>query len=312
MRNLDKIERRSRRLYKNSRSESGNILVITCIAFALVAVSLMMAYSFAGLFFVNNRLQASADEIALAGAKKLNDRDRIGQMNNMVARCRQLVFSSRRDYENTKSVFPDLEDFAEPLLTEAQDSSYELDRERQRIATLAQAEAKTAMQQKFNEIRPTFAMTLPWLKVGVPQITENNCGKIKDVESNVEELKAFKDLINNDESKAYVHIPNTPAPNPLSKGLTLYKADVQDGLKLPGPDDNLPFKLSSLPAPVERIIAPARVVLPGRVEKVPTGSAPSATRIGLRLKVETSLGFHGSGQMFALSAAETTGGCLQQ
>lgn len=307
MKTIDKIEQRTRRLYKNGRNQNGNILVITCIAFALVAVSLMMAYSFAGLFFVNNRLQASADEIALAGAKKLNDRDRIGQMNNMVARCRQLVFSSRRDYENTKSVFPDLEDFAEPLLTEAQDSSYELDRERQRIAALAQAEAKAAMQQKFNEIRPTFAMTLPWLKVGVPQITENNCGKLKDMESNVEELKAFKDLIKNDESKAYVHVPNTP-----SKGLTLYKADVQDGLKLPGPDDNLPFKLSSLPAPVERIIAPARVILPGRVEKVPTDSAPSATRIGLRLKVETSLGFGGSGQMFALSGAETTGGCLQQ
>lgn len=35
--------------------------------------------------FTRNRLQASANEIALVGARKLNANDRIGQMNNMVA-----------------------------------------------------------------------------------------------------------------------------------------------------------------------------------------------------------------------------------
>src|ERR1700679_3025457 len=85
---------------KNSNrnlNDRGNILVFACFAVVLIAMLALVGYSFSGLYFEHNRLQASADEIALTGAKKLNDRDRIGQLNNMISRCRQLVYSDRDD-----------------------------------------------------------------------------------------------------------------------------------------------------------------------------------------------------------------------
>jgi len=266
---------------------------------------MIIGYSFAGLYFVNNRLQTSADEIALAGAKKLNDRDRIGQMNNMVARCRQLVYSSRQDYEETKKVFPDLENFAEPLLTEARDSAGLLEKERQRVSSLAETEAMTAMRQRFDDVKTTYAMTLPWMKVDEPQLRDLKVGRVDDVESNVEELKHFGDLDKNDVAQGYVLDLQAPA-------MRLYKGELPDGMRLPGDDNDLVFKLSSLPAPVDNTIAPARVMLPNRVEPATAGNAPSAARVSLRLKVETGLGFSSGGVLHSTGAASTTGACLQQ
>lgn len=297
--------RKSSRVYKSSRSHAGNILVISSVSFTMVCLAIIVGYSFAGLFFVNNRLQTSADEIALAGAKKLNDRDRIGQMNNMVARCRQLVFSSRQDFEQTKRDFPHLENFAEPLLTDARDSAVQLETERQKISSLAESESKAAMRQRFDEIKTTYAMTLPWLKIAEPRLTDLRVGRVEDVETNVEQLKHFTDLDKNDETNGFVL--NLPPP-----ALRLYRSELPDGMRLPGDDNDLVFKLSSLPAPVDRIIAPARVMLPNSLKPATAGSAPSAARVSLQLNVESGLGFSSGGVLHSTGAASTTGACIQQ
>jgi hypothetical protein len=291
-----------------NRTQTGNILVLSCVCFAVACAALIMGYSFASLFFVNNRLQAVADEIAIAGAKKLNDKDRIGQINNMVARCRQLVYSSRKDLDDTKQKYPDLVSFAEPLLNEARDSAYLLESERRNIAGRAQSEAAQIMQSEFDQAKGKFPMTLPWLKIETPKLTGFKFGRIEDVQSNVEELKSdFKDLKQHDDG--FNHIDRVPLP-----GLPLYRCDVDfpDGLKLPGDDNNLTFKLSSLPAPVDGIIAPAREVLPEKLKDLPKGSIPSAAGVSLQMKVETGLGFKAGANMALDGTATTTGACPQE
>ncbi len=126
-----------------------------------LSLTLIMAYSFCGVYWLHNRLQTSADEISLAGAKKLNDRDRIGQMNNMVARCRQLVHSSREDYDTTKKDYPELASFAEPLLDEARTSAGDLEQERKKMNAVAESEAAQAMKDRFDQIKGTYPMVLP-------------------------------------------------------------------------------------------------------------------------------------------------------
>jgi len=303
--NKENTQRTNTRRANRQRLSTGNLLVIACVSFAVACLVLIMGYSFASLFLVNNRLQCSADEIAIAGAKKLNEKDRIGQMNNMVARCRQLVYSSRKDLDDTKKLFPQLESFAEPLLIESRDSADLLERERQKLAQLAESEARQEMQRRFNEVKPKYAMTLPWLKIETPQLAEVRFGRLDDIESNVEELHSgFKDLEQNDNSQGYVD--REPAP-----GLTLYKCDLNN-MQLPGADGDLTFKLSSLPAPVDGIIAPSRIVLQEHVQNITAGSAPSVTRIKLRMKVDTGLGFKTSANMSTNGVASTTGASLHQ
>lgn len=123
------------RSHNKQRSNEGNILVFTCVGVVILVVCMLMAYSFSGLYFEHNRLQASADEIALAGAKKLNARNRIGQMNNMISRCRQLVYSSRDDYNTIKEEFPQIERIADQLLQESRQSALDLETERKKIAS---------------------------------------------------------------------------------------------------------------------------------------------------------------------------------
>lgn len=301
--NHTKNSQQKRRLAGGKRQPSGNLLVLSCIGFALACIALFMAYSFGGLFFINNRLQSSADEIALAGAKKLNDKDRIGQMNNMVARCRQLVYSSRKDVDDTHNINPDLEDFAKPLLDESRDSADLLERERQNIARLADIEARQAMQQRFNDIKPTYTMVLPWMIIKEPRLADVKFGRGKGVESNVEEIKGFKELQDHDATSGYI---------PNKSGLKLYQADAPQGLQLPGADSDLQFHISSLPAPVDGIIAPSRVILSDKQLDHKTGSVPSVVRVSLQLDVETGLGFKTGAKMYSTGVASTTGGCPQQ
>jgi hypothetical protein len=289
----------------NRRRENGNLLVLSSVSFTVAAVATIMGYSFASLFLVNNRLQSSADEIALAGAKKLNEKDRIGQMNNMVVRCRQLVYSSRKDLDDTKKFFPNLEGYAQPLLDEARDSSMTLELERQKIARLAKSEATQAMQNRFNDIKPTYPMVLPWLKIGTPRLTTMTFGRIDDVDSNVEQMKAFKELDDSDENLGYISNMN-------GRGLKLFKSDLPDGLRLQTVDSDLSFKLSSLPAPVDGIIAPARVMLPAKRKNVSADNAPSVAQVKLQLQVETGLGFKAGASMHSVGVASTTGASVQE
>lgn len=279
---------------------NGSMLVFTCVGLVVLAMCLLVAYSFSGLYFVHNRLQASADEIALAGAKKLNDRDRIGQMNNMIARCRQLVYSSRDDYTNTKKDFPKIERFANQLLQESRKGATELENERKKMSTVAEDEAVQAMRDKFNSIKKTYAMSLPWLVVRTPRVVGLGLGRIDGVESNVEEFDTFEKLKQSDREQGYVAT--------FSK-LNLYKGDKNESLK--DDDADLPFAVSSLPVPIGGLVSPARTLLPDAYREGTVELVPTATQIILDLRVENGIGSKTGETMKVKGTAVTTGASLQ-
>lgn len=278
------------------RNANGNILILVFLSFAIVCVLVIAAVSFGGLFFIHNRLQTSAEEIALAGAAKLNEYDRLGRMNNMVARCRQLVFSSRDDFDETGRKFKDLEPFAQTLFDESVQSARDLEAERQRLKTLCQSESRTAMQRKFDEIKETYRLTLPWLIVSAPQMRIMEFGKMRDVESNVKEMKHLEKLYKEDQGKnaAFADYPS----------MKVYKAEKDQ--RLDGLD--LSFKLSSLTPTVKNDIAQARIMLPNKFTKNDPDYAPSTTKVELSCSVEAALGFAAKSVMTAIGNASTTGG----
>lgn len=288
------------------RSQNGNMLILVSVFMAVAAIAVLLACSYGALFFEANRLQASADEIALAGARKLNENDRIGQMNNMVARCRQLVYCSREIVGEVDPSNERLKELAEQLLQESRESAQDLETERVYLAGLAKTEAIVVMNAKYASVKAGYVMALPWLKVSMPALTNVSAnGKLKLVESNVEELKSYDDLTTYDSSQGYLH---------TYSDLKLYKQNVN--AKLPGSDSDLTFKIGSLPAPLGDAagknvqVPPARVVLADKFETAGTNVLPSACQVELDLPVNTGLGANGGGISKAVGSACATGGNL--
>ena len=282
------------------RHSAGSVLILAMIVIGLLAVSLLIGYSYGGLFFEHNRLQASANEMALAAARKLNDKDRIGQMNNMIARNRQLVFSGRQEFDECKEKYPGIASLAEELLDESRDSAKTLEAQRKVLSMVAKKEAKEAMEKKFAEINKTYAMYLPWMKVEEPLLAGWQCGRVVKTESNVEELKNIAELEAHDQDKSYTSVA----------GMKLYKHDID--AKLPNEDSDLTFKISALSAPVLKTVAPARIILNANYDTVAGDSLPSACRVKVWLPVGTGLGPNAASKMSCIGAASATGGSTQQ
>lgn len=276
------------------------MLILVCVSMTVLAVLLLIAASFAGVYFAHNRLQTSADEIALAGARKLNEFNRLGQMNDMIARSRQLVFGSNKQYDLARSSGNDplLEKLTQHLSDEAKQGATILEEERHNLVDVAKGQAKTAMQAKFNQVKNSYAMVLPWLTVQAPQVVLNDTGTIIGMQSNAQELQGFNELVNQDAKNVF-----------QGKPVNLYRAETDAKLPIASSPS---FRFSPLAAAVVNDMAPARAVLPETFKLIAGDYAPCATKVELSIKVATGLGPSGQGTFKVGSAAAATGGGLWQ
>ncbi len=281
-------------------NQSGSMLILVCLAMMVLSIAVVMAASFAGVFFTHSRLQSGADEIALEGARKLNEFNRLGQMNDMIARSRQLVFGINKQTDLVASYGNDpvLEKLTRQLNDEARQGAQILEEERHKLSSVAKGEAKAAMQEKFRQVSNNYAMVLPWLMVQTPQMVLNDTGAIVGMQSNAQELQGFEELVGQDAKNVF-----------SGKPVNLYRAEVDAKL----PIANSPsFLFSPLAAAVVNDMAPARAVLPESFRPIDGDFAPCAARVGLNIKVGTGLGPAAQGELKVLSAATATGGGLWQ
>lgn len=283
---------------KQRRSNKGNMLILTGTCSCVISIGVILAGSFAGLAMSFNRLQTSADELALAGARKVNENDRSGQMNNMIARSRQLVFLSREQHDKTQAQMHNLDFLSEQLLEESRDGAAFLENERKTLRALNQQEAVEAINHKYEQLKNSHSLVLPWLRVQPPLTPVVKFGYISDVQSNVGELKAFEMLESHDESNSVVQDHSD-----------LYKKNIN--AKLPGADGDLHFKLSSLPAPVDGNVPPARCTLAQVFRNDLDDQLQSAVQVELKLDVETMLGASAGSQLKSIGTACATGGAPQ-
>jgi hypothetical protein len=284
---------RASRANKGNRSNKGNMLVLSGIFLALLAVLVLVACSFGGLFFVFNRIQTTTDELALTGARKLNEQDRIGQMNNMIARCRQLVYDAHESHTYAYENADHLNQLAEQLHEEAREGAILLEAERQKLRTVAVNEAKSAIADRYNELKEAHALVLPWLKVAIPTTPVVDFGCAKDISSNVAELKGIDELETED-SKLYVQTDSH-----------LYKENIDAKISS---DSELHFWISSLPAPVQSTVAPARCILAKQYKALMHPDLPSVCKVEMKLGVDTGIGADAHQEMKATGIAVATGG----
>jgi hypothetical protein len=279
------------------RSKRGNMLVLSSVFIAINAVGIVVASSFGTLFFVHNRLQATADELALEGAKKLNEQDRMGQMNNMVARSRQLIYDADDANMDVQAHLTHLSEVSNMLHEEAREGASLLENERTKLKNISKLEAISAVVNRYNEIKNGHNLVLPWLQADVPVHPVIRFGYTEHTDSNAAEMSGIDELDNKDKMQGLI----------TTDGSKLYKKNI-DARFNSGNDTDLHFLLSSLPAPVQKTVSPARAILAKNFKLGPDAQLASTVQVELKMDVDTKLGAETHSTMQCVGTAETNGG----
>jgi hypothetical protein len=239
-----------KRLRANNRSNRGSMFTMTLLCIGLLLVACMVGFALYLFLSEQKRGQTEADKVALDIAKSMNEGDRIGQMNNLVVRCRELVYTSRMMEGTTENSYLYFcQPLAQQLLDEATSSALQVDKERVNQIGLMQKNIRNTVDKYNLETNSKATFRLPWWQSYALQVFQVNGGCLKDVQSNVEHTEIYDDLNDLDKRAKY-----------FQPGSNLYMGNIN--ARLPAPDSSLDFKIASIPAPVDKMVAPARLANP--------------------------------------------------
>ncbi len=304
----NKITRTKRNeLNRRHRRQSGSMLTMTLLCVGLLLATCMIGFAFYLLLSEQKRGQTEADKLALAIVKCMNEDDRIGQVNNLVVRNRELCYASRLTVNTTNNSYLSFcSPLAQQLLDEASSGSVAIDKERKTQITMQQNSIRDIVERYNMHTQNTTSFKLPWWKSYALQVFQVNGGSLKDVQSNVEHTEIYEELTDEDRRAKYIQ-----------PGSNLYMGNIN--AKLPQPDNNLDFKLTALPAPVEKLIAPARLANPeifkygnmffegGKAVKQSFDQIPTAVQVVGRMDVE----MHQGNQTVQIGSTAQTNGAQQ-
>ena len=138
-----------------------------------------------------------------------------------------------------------LQPLAQHYLDESRQGAQLISSEQKRILATTLADLRSLVKTA-SEQRNQTLLLLPWVHIKGLSIPDLEVGYKTQSESNVAAPLGNVDLLSFDRENKLV-----------DQDTNLYYGNVH--LKLPVPDDDLDFKLSSLPAPVEETVSPARI-----------------------------------------------------
>lgn len=211
------------------------------VAVVVIGVGVML------VLLTQQKGRQAGDDMALTLAQVLNRDDRQGQMNNMVERSRELVYSSRQAYDDCVSQeFHNMEPLMRDLLDESRTGAQQVEKTRESLSQVILTDLSLAQREYAERMKKANSLNVSLMKTSVPSIKQLEVGSIDKVNSNVKAPPGFVELRKMDEKSGY--------------------CDAQSGFyigninaKLPGSDADLNFKLSSLAAPVGSTISAARL-----------------------------------------------------
>lgn len=224
------------------------MLVLVALVITLIIAVGLIGLVFYSLIFQHGRSQYDVDSLAIKLAPKINVDDRVGQMNQLEVRNRELVFQSRKRCEKVaEQGMRFLQPMADQLLMEARDGQALVEAERRNQIYLIVRDLRQAVQSynKARDNRSNFIFS--WLKTYEPDVLRVDLGSVTKVQSNVESLPFVEELSDYDRKQNYVET-----------GSNLYKGLID--ARLPFPDSELEYPICSLPARIEGTYSPVRVV----------------------------------------------------
>ena len=272
---------------RQARSRAGNMLLLTMVSGLVMVGTIFVMFIFLFPQLMKSSMQNSSESLAIKTAKALNTQDQSGRMNNIVARCRELVFTSRQTYNRANALgYKHLEPLARQLLNEARNNAMMLDEQRE---MLLQANVRNVIKEVDTtelNVRGQKEFNVAGMSAQAPKLSNLDIGYIKNVQSNVEVSAGNPDLIAYDKDHGYIQ-----------ESSNLYVANID--ARLPNEDADLQFKLFPLPAPVNGNVAPSRLTLPtafvscgrifkdGKPQKLKVEQLPSAVRLEFTAQVGT-------------------------
>lgn len=265
------------------------MLAMVALVGGIIVIILLFVFLCQFLFLSQQREKTDADECALSLAHVLNERDRLGQMNTIVERSRELVYASRTAYQGcvADQGDPNLEDLSRLFVEESRSGAQLAESGRRIMTDQVTADVLRAAKEYKHKLSIKSKTNLGWLTVSPPELTEAEFGIVQGVLSNTSATDAFEELLKFDRNAGY-----------LPSNGRIFAGDVN--ARLPSPDDDLNFKFCPLAFPIGRDSSPPRLtansifkprsVFFDRQQKTPTSpeQLPSAVRVKIEAPVGTS------------------------
>lgn len=294
------------KIHPKIRRTGANVLALIAligtgiIAVLLIGVVLMM------IFLSSSGGKNTADELAIGVAKTLNSEDKQGRTNILVERSRELVFSSRKNYNEISRNYRYLEPLARQNMEESRLGARLVNEESRAVANALQSDCSTQLREYEKRLSERSTRNLSWFRTATPKIIDCSLGTLKDADSNALAPQGFEELKAFDLSSEFVN-----------RESHLYKSEVD--AKLPSPDDDLHFRFSALPAPVKGTIPGARLMSDEKYQEQSKidvqsknisfdGKIPCAVRLKLSTQLTASGRGELSGNVASSSVALTNGG----
>lgn len=269
--------------------DSGNMLMMTVMCVTFLLFICIVAFGFYMLISEQKRGQATVDNLAMDLAKQMNENDRIGQLNQLIEMNRELVYASRYVSDNTqRGNLYFCSTLAAQLLDEARSSNTDLEKARIQQIDMSKKAARFWIDKYNLNTKSSAEMRLPWWESYQPQISEVTFGYIANTASNVpHNSNVFLLLDDWDTQNRYVQTKSN-----------LYFGNID--AKLPDADNDLSFKFCSIPAPVDKTVAPTRMVnsevfarsgliyQDGKTLNYPPGQIPTAVQVVAKMDVTST------------------------
>ncbi len=214
-------------------------LVTVCVILALLAVP--------SLFLVHTNLGSRADQVGLQAALMLNKGNRIGEINEMTAHSRELVYTCRQTHNTISQRYRHLEPLASKLMEEARRGAKLVAEERQFLSGTLTEELRSAMGQESRKAVEAGTSNMVLFELKKNGIDRIELGYVSDIPSNAVCPVAVPELRRLDKEKS------------LMLGASdFYRGNVS--APLPLPDADLNFEFASLPPMIKNSISQARLI----------------------------------------------------
>jgi hypothetical protein len=226
----------------SARRILGSMSALVAVNIAIVVLVLLFGVSVLLMFRDRGLLQSQAESTSLKNAVYLNVNDRAEQINNLVARSRELVFNSRQSANAAIGNHQYLQPLAAQLLMLSRESAIKILKEKRRLVHSTLSELRL---QNRNIDSGWNGLSLPGGQVS--KVVDLEVGSMADQTTNIACQPGNAALFSHDINAKYISQPSNE-----------YMPLVN--LKLPDADSDLEFTLSPMPRCNEAKPAQARLV----------------------------------------------------
>lgn len=270
------------------RNHKGGVLPLIMLAGVILIVVTVVAVSVCALLLIESKLRSTGESLCLQSGVQLNQNDRITEMNLMVERSREAVFTGRTTLEKIEHDAPHVAPLALLLLDDARDGAKLVEEERAFLSGTLGKEIEVAMSSEMDKLRKAGPTKLMLFQLNQSDQVTVDVGYVKDVPCNATTAVAVPELKEHDQQSGFLY------------GKTDY---FKPGISaaLPGPDSDLIFKFASLAPKIKDTIAEARLInsedftkvntliAPGQLKRPTLQEMPTAVRVTTRTGIQAPL-----------------------